>query len=66
MSWRLSLTSQGRRDPGLLAIDERQDTWGNPDDWLAFERRRSSTQEGTDLWAIYSGPDLRPRRFSSI
>ena len=22
---------------------------------LAFERRRSTTQEGTDLWAIYSG-----------
>jgi 5'-nucleotidase len=49
------VTSQGRRDPGLLAIDERQDTWGNPYYWLAFERRRSSTQEGTDLWAIYSG-----------
>ena len=46
---------QGRRDPGLLAIDERQDTWGNPYYWLAFERRRSSTQEGTDLWAVYSG-----------
>ena len=49
------VTTQGRRDPGLLAIDERQDTWGNPYYWLAFERRRSSTQEGTDLWAIYSG-----------
>ena len=49
------VTSQGRRDPGLLAIDERQDTWGNPYYWLAFERRRSTTQEGTDLWAIYSG-----------
>ena len=50
-----AVTSQGRRDPGLLAIDERQDTWGNPYYWLAFERRRSSAQEGTDLWAIYSG-----------
>jgi 5'-nucleotidase len=51
----IAVTTQGRRDPGLLAIDERQDTWGNPYYWLAFERRRSSTQEGTDLWAIYSG-----------
>jgi 5'-nucleotidase len=51
----ISVTRQGRRDPGLLAIDERQDTWGNPYYWLAFERRRSTTQEGTDLWAIYSG-----------
>lgn len=51
----VAVTSQGRRDPGLLAIDERQDTWGNPYYWLAFERRRSRAQEGTDLWAIYNG-----------
>ena len=49
------VTGQGRRDPGLLAIDERQDTWGNPYYWLAFARRRSATEEGTDLWAVYSG-----------
>jgi 5'-nucleotidase len=49
------VTTQGKRDPGLLHIDERQDTWGNPYYWLAFERRRSSTQEGTDLSAVYSG-----------
>jgi 5'-nucleotidase len=49
------VTTQGKRDPGLLQIDERADTWGNPYYWLAFERRRSSTQEGTDLWAVYSG-----------
>jgi 5'-nucleotidase len=48
-------TTQGRRDPGLLQIEERCDTWGNPYYWLAFERRRSSTAEGTDLWAVYSG-----------
>jgi 5'-nucleotidase len=51
----LSVTTQGRRDPGLLNIDERRDTWGNPYYWLAFERRRSAAGEGTDLWAIYSG-----------
>jgi 5'-nucleotidase len=49
------VTAQGRRDPGLLHIDERQDTWGNPYYWLAFERRRSKAREGTDLWAVYSG-----------
>jgi 5'-nucleotidase len=49
------VTAQGRRDPGLLNIDERHDTWGNPYYWLNFARRRSATEEGTDLWAIYSG-----------
>jgi 5'-nucleotidase len=51
----IAVTRQGRRDPGLLAIDERQDTWGNPYYWLAFARRRSAAEEGTDLWAIYTG-----------
>jgi 5'-nucleotidase len=49
------VTTQGKRDPGLLQIEERADTWGNPYYWLAFERRRSTAQEGTDLWAVYSG-----------
>jgi 5'-nucleotidase len=48
-------TTQGRRDPGLLQIEERRDTWGNPYYWLAFERRRSIPAEGTDLSAIHSG-----------
>jgi 5'-nucleotidase len=51
----LSVTVQGRRDPGLLNIEERRDTWGNPYYWLAFERRRSAAQQGSDLWAVYSG-----------
>jgi 5'-nucleotidase len=51
----IMVTRQGRRDPGLLAIDERHDTWGNPYYWLAFERRRSSAEEGTDLAAVYAG-----------
>jgi 5'-nucleotidase len=49
------VTAQGRRDPGLLQIEERHDTWGNPYYWLAFERRRSSAAEGTDLAAVYAG-----------
>src|SRR5262245_19529438 len=51
----VSVTSQGRRDPGLLHIEERQDTWGKPYYWLAFERRRSVAAEGSDLRAIYAG-----------
>ena len=50
-----TVTTQGKRDAGLLQIDERHDTWGNPYYWLAFERRRSAAREGTDLWAVYSG-----------
>jgi len=49
------VTVQGRRDPGLLQIDERRDTWGNSYYWLAFERRRSNAAEGTDLAAVYAG-----------
>jgi 5'-nucleotidase len=51
----ISVTSQGRRDPGLLHIEERQDTWGNPYYWLAFARRRSMAAEGSDLSAVYAG-----------
>ncbi|HEX5999888.1 MAG TPA: 5'/3'-nucleotidase SurE [Hyphomicrobiaceae bacterium] len=49
------VTVEGRRDPGMLQIEERHDTWGNPYYWLAFERRRSNAPEGTDLAAIYAG-----------
>ncbi len=50
------VTTQGRRDPGLLAIDARQDTWGEPYYWLAYERRRSiGIAAGSDLEAIYNG-----------
>ena len=49
------VTVQGRRDAGLLSVDERHDTWGNPYYWLAYRRSRSVAAEGTDLWAIASG-----------
>lgn len=49
------VTSQGRRDEGLLHIDERRDTWGNPYYWFDYARKRSNPAEGTDLWAIYQG-----------
>lgn len=49
------VTTQGRRDQGLLNIDRRVDTWGTPYYWFNFERRKSNPAEGTDLWAIYKG-----------
>ena len=51
----VEVTVQGRRDAGLLSLDERRDTWGNPYFWLAYRRTRSPAPEGTDLWAIASG-----------
>jgi len=50
-----AITRQGRRDPGLMQIDERLDGRGNPYYWIAFEPKRSNPAEGTDLWAIYEG-----------
>lgn len=49
------VTTQGRRDKDLLMIDERADTWGTPYYWFAFQRRRQTPKEGTDLWAVYNG-----------
>lgn len=52
----IRVTTQGRRDPGLLNIDARQDTWGEAYYWLAYERRRSvGIAAGSDLEAIYNG-----------
>lgn len=48
-------TRQGKRDLDLLSVDARHDPWTNPYYWLSYERRRSITTEGTDLWAIYNG-----------
>ena len=47
------VTTQGKRDPGLLSIDTRQDPWGRDYHWFNFERRQSRPREGTDLWAAY-------------
>jgi 5'-nucleotidase len=49
----IAITSQGKRDPGLLKIDPRHDGRGNPYFWIAFERRQQSTPgNGTDLAAM--------------
>ena len=51
----VQVTTQGRRDQEVLAIDERRDTWGTPYYWLGFRSRKSSAPEGTDLRAVYDG-----------
>jgi 5'-nucleotidase len=51
----VEVTVQGRRDAGLLSLDERRDTWNNPYFWLAYRRSRSDAAEGTDLAAIANG-----------
>jgi 5'-nucleotidase len=50
-----AITRQGRRDPGMLSIVQRNDPWGTPYFWFGFERRKSNPAENTDLWAIYKG-----------
>ena len=49
------VTTQGRRDQGLLKIDSRTDPRGRDYFWFDFERRLSRPEKGTDLWAIYNG-----------
>lgn len=49
------ITTQGKRDQGLLRIEDRMDTRGNPYYWIGFNRTRSRPAEGSDLWAVYSG-----------
>ena len=44
--------TQGQRNQDLLRLDQRQDGRGNPYFWIAFEKRRTTPDNGTDLWAI--------------
>jgi 5'-nucleotidase len=47
-----AVVNQGVRDQELLRLDERRDGRGNPYYWIAFEKRRFTPGNGTDLWAI--------------
>jgi len=49
------LTRQGHRDQDILRVDERLDGRGNPYFWYGFNRKASTPDEGTDLWAVYNG-----------
>ena len=46
------VTSQGKRDTGLMRIDPREDGRGNPYFWIAFARGKFTPAEGTDLHAL--------------
>ena len=48
----LEVTSQGKRDAGLMQIDEREDGRGNPYFWVSFARSKSTPASGTDLHAL--------------
>lgn len=48
----IGVSVQGRRDPGLMHIEERKDGRGNPYYWLAFNRQKRVPPNGSDLWAI--------------
>jgi 5'-nucleotidase len=47
-----AVVNQGQRNQELLRLDERHDGRGIPYYWIAFERRRITPSNGTDLWAI--------------
>ncbi len=51
--WRV--TRQGKRDQGLLKVEERHDGRHQPYYWIGFERSLSTPPEGTDLHAVYNG-----------
>jgi 5'-nucleotidase len=48
----VGVSVQGRRDPGLMHIEERRDGRGNPYYWLGFTRQRSVPANGSDIWAV--------------
>jgi 5'-nucleotidase len=48
----VAVTSQGKRDAGLMRVEEREDGRGNPYFWVSFGRSSSSPGEGTDLAAL--------------
>ena len=49
------ITRQGKRDQGLVDIEERHDTRGTPYYWFVLQRQKSNPADGTDLKAIYDG-----------
>ncbi len=51
----LQVTVQGKRDQNLLKIEPRHDGRGNPYYWIGFERKKWTSEEGTDLSAVENG-----------
>ena len=48
----IDASTQGRRDPGLMHIEERRDGRGNPYYWLGFTRQKRVAANGSDIWSI--------------
>jgi 5'-nucleotidase len=51
----IAVAMQGRRDPGLAQLEERQDGRGIPYFWIRFARNRQTPQNGSDLAAVAAG-----------
>lgn len=49
----VEITRQGKRDQGLMRIDQREDNRGAPYYWIGFNQSRSNPDDGTDLRAVY-------------
>lgn len=48
----IEITSQGKRDTGLIRVEEREDGRGNPYYWVAFARGKHTPAPSTDLHAL--------------
>jgi 5'-nucleotidase len=48
----IAVTAQGKRDQALMRIEPRRDGRGNPYYWIAFEPKRWSLPDGSDLSAV--------------
>jgi 5'-nucleotidase len=49
------MTRQGRRDPGIIRVEQREDGRGHPYFWIGFQRSDTVPEAGTDLDALRSG-----------
>lgn len=50
----IEITEQGKRNQGLLWIDERQDGRQHNYYWISFRREKSNPPAGTDMNAVYA------------
>lgn len=51
----IRITKQGKRDSGILLLEERADPSGMPYFWYTFDRRLQTPPVGTDIEALYAG-----------
>ena len=47
-----AVTCRGKRDTGLMRVDEREDGRGNPYFWVAFAKGKHTPLPGSDLHAL--------------